>query len=40
MSLSEKLLRKTKLLYLKEILERYTDANHDMTQADTNLNLV
>ena len=34
MSLSEKLLRKTKLLYLKELLERYTDANHDMTQAE------
>ena len=26
--------RKTKLLYIKEILERYTDADHDITQAE------
>lgn len=32
MALSDKLLRKTKLLYIKEILERYTDADHDITQ--------
>lgn len=25
--------QKTKLLYIKQILERYTDANHDLTQA-------
>ena len=34
MSLSDdKLLRKTKLLHLKDIFERYTDADHDITQA-------
>ena len=33
MSSLEQQQRKTKLLYIKEILERYTDAEHDLTQA-------
>ncbi len=33
MAIPDKIAHKTKLLYIKQILERYTDADHDITQA-------